>query len=305
MSLLKNNARLKAFIDDLGARILKILIKIFSTFDLSLVARFRFVGLMFYYLFPIRKKLLRENLMRSGLFMTENDCEKTIKDIYICQSLNFFEFLWMKNIARAENVHKYFRIHGLNHLAGVIGGREGGIIISAHLGNWEMLASILGRLGVNLTSLVAERDIKLHKCAKEHRLVTPYSQTIDRNHAALKCMRLIKQKKVAGVVSDQHTDNAGVENTFFGIPCRSTSLPAALSLKTGAPIFGVFMIRSHDYITHDIYIEPPVFASDFSDETRDRDAQIKRCTQAITDMIEKRVEKNPEQWFWFHKRWRD
>ncbi|HOT75992.1 MAG TPA: lysophospholipid acyltransferase family protein [Candidatus Wallbacteria bacterium] len=302
MSLLKNNPALKNFLDSAADSLLRIAVRFFSRFEIKTISKLKFIGTLFYYLLPLRKQTLIENIQKSGICKTGHEIELLVKNIYIAQVLNFFEFLWMGNLQKTKPLQDNFRFHGLDNLRNGIAGREGGVIISSHLGNWEMLAVICGKLGLDFSILIVERDIKIHRTINEFRSVTS-NKPIDRNHAALKCMRLIKNKKFAGIVSDQHTDNAGVKNKFFGIDCMSTSLPAALSIKTGAPIYGVFMIRSADGYTHDVYIEPPLYAKDFV-ENGDRDSAITRCTQAVTDMIEKYIRMAPEQWFWFHKRWR-
>ncbi len=303
MSFLKNNPKIKAIADNAADKLLRLSVALFSRFDIKTISKLKFIGSLFYYLLPLRKQTLIDNIKKAGICSTEAETELMIKNIYTAQTLNFLEFLWMSNIQHTKNLRDNFRIHGLHHLRNAISGREGGIIISSHLGNWEMLAVIVGKLGIDFSILIVERDIKIHKTVNEFRTVTS-NKPLDRNHAALKCMRLIKNKKFAGIVSDQHTDNSGVKNKFFGLDCMSTSLPAALSIKTDAPIYGVFMIRSADCYTHDIYIEAPIYARDFTGAGSSKDETITKCTQAVTDMIEKYVKMAPEQWFWFHKRWR-
>jgi KDO2-lipid IV(A) lauroyltransferase len=303
MSFLKNNPKIKAIADNAADKLLRLSVAFFSRFNIKTISKLKFIGALFYYLLPLRKQTLADNIKKTGICPTAAETELLIKNIYIAQTLNFFEFLWMGNIQHTKNLRDNFRIHGLHHLRNAISGREGGVIISSHLGNWEMLAVIVGKLGIDLSILIVERDIKIHRTVNEFRSVTS-NKPLDRNHAALKCMRLIKNKKFAGIVSDQHTDNSGVKNKFFGLDCMSTSLPAALSIKSNAPIYGVFMIRSADGYTHDIYIEAPIYARDFAAAGCAKDETITKCTQAVTDMIEKYVKMAPEQWFWFHKRWR-
>lgn len=293
----------KKILDRFGAYTIKKLIRFFSLLEFKTISKLHFLGLLFYYIFPLRKKLLVENLIKTGFCRNEEECVPLLKGIYTCQILNFFEFFWMSNMTRTSVITENFRIHGLSNFRKAISGEEGGVIVSSHLGNWELLAVAVGKIGVKMSALIVDRDIEIHKVVSAARVVTG-NGVMDRNHSALKCMRLIKRKQFPGIVSDQHTDNAGVRTEFMGLECMSTSLPAALSLKTGCPIYGIFMIRSADYKSHDIYIEPALYAKDFvSAEKNDEDA-ITSCTQAVNDMIEKYIRMAPEQWFWFHKRWR-
>jgi KDO2-lipid IV(A) lauroyltransferase len=72
-------------------------------------------------------------------------------------------------------------------------------------------------------------------------------------------------------------------------------------MKFNVPLFPVFMVRSpEDPTRHTIYVEP---ALSF-ELTGDRDADIRLITQLFTDAIEKYVRKFPDQWMWFHRRWK-
>ncbi len=295
------------FWDKISVTLLKLLIKFAEKLNFESLSKISFIGDLFYYALPLRKKLLAENLTKCGFGQSEEELKKMIKGIYTCQVLNFAEFLWMSNASKTSQIHKHFRIHGLNHIKEIIEKKSGGVIVSSHLGNWEMLAMILGKLGIKLSILTVEKDIELHKFIKLHRSQTG-NTPIDRNHSALKCMRLIKKREIAGIMSDQHTDNAGVLTKFFGLDCKTTALPASLSLKTGCPIYAIFMVRSNDFKSHDIYIEPPIYAKDYviGEGTREdkNETAIKLCMQKINDTVEKYIKMAPEQWFWFHKRWR-
>lgn len=310
---------MKRLVDLAATKALAFCVKLFSGFDFRTLSRFSILGKIFGALFPIRRRLVVENLMKTGLARDEASASAIAGETYVCQFQNLLEFFWMGNLVRTDEVRKNFRIHGLSHLAPAIERRTGGIVASAHMGNWEMLSVALGKLGLKMNVLIVERDLEIHRAANACRSVTGVTP-IDRNHAAIRCFRMIRKKELAGIVSDQHTDNAGVATKFFGLPCMTTGLPAALSLKTGAPIYCIFMIRSKDMRSHDIYIEPPIYAKDFAvaggdadgarhgdaDVARhgDADPAVARCMQAVNDVIEKYVRMAPEQWFWFHKRWR-
>lgn len=303
MNFSKIKVNLKKIMDRTAASAISLCVDIFSRLDFAALSYFRPLGVIFGKIFPMRKKLLIDNLMLTKIASNAAEAEPIIKEMFVAQMQSIFEFFWMKNLTRTEELNKNFRIHGLHNISDAVRGVTGGVVASAHMGNWEMLSVALGKIGLKMTALIVERDLEIHRRVSVYRSCTGV-RTTDRNHVARKCLRIIKNREIAGIVSDQHTDNAGIQTTFFGVPCMSTGLPAVLSLKTGAPIYCIFMIRARDLKSHDIYIEPPIYARDFSGPEGDHDLAVARCTQAINDIIEKYIRMAPEQWFWFHKRWR-
>lgn len=85
---------------------------------------------------------------------------------------------------------------------------------------------------------------------------------------------------------------------FFGHPALTATGPAVISLKTGAPIVPVFIVRTGED-AHTIFIEPQLVINHRGDISETVTTVIAACTK----MIEKYVKKYPEQWFWFKNRW--
>jgi KDO2-lipid IV(A) lauroyltransferase len=80
---------------------------------------------------------------------------------------------------------------------------------------------------------------------------------------------------------------------FLGHPARTALSAAELSLKYGALLIPFYGIRKPDGLNFETVLEAPIPATD-----------AEEMTQRVTDSLTARVEADPTQWFWVHRRWR-
>jgi Kdo2-lipid IVA lauroyltransferase/acyltransferase len=178
---------------------------------------------------------------------------------------------------------------------------RGAVILTAHLGNWELLAYAHGLLGTPVTlvhramrnPLVDAEILSIRMRAGTH--------SIAKKAAAREMLRALHRKELVAMAADQNqTRRFGVFVQFFGIAASTTPGPARLAMLTGAPVYPVFLIRESETERHRIVVLPEVEMV----RTGDREADIVTNTQRCTRVIERMVREYPEQWIWFHKRWR-
>jgi len=134
-----------------------------------------------------------------------------------------------------------------------------------------------------------------------HRLRVRFGNIVlDKRRALPKMARTLRNGKALGLLIDQGTRlSEGVEVTFFGRTANATPAAALLARRYNSPVVMVFCIReADDRLT--LVVEPPLALK----RTDDLDADVQANTQIMTSTIEKAVRAYPEQWFWFHKRWK-
>jgi KDO2-lipid IV(A) lauroyltransferase len=112
----------------------------------------------------------------------------------------------------------------------------------------------------------------------------------------LKCLR---RNEIVCFITDERKRHTGIYVDFFGHPAPTATGPATLSLKTGAPLVPVFIVRDGEN-SQTIFVEPPLEYNLTGDSSRDTTT----VTAAYTKVIEKYVRQYPEQWFWMSKRWK-
>jgi KDO2-lipid IV(A) lauroyltransferase len=125
-------------------------------------------------------------------------------------------------------------------------------------------------------------------------------QTIDLDEAPRKVPRALRAGRVIGMVADQDAGEGGVSVPFFGRPASAHRGPALFALRLGTPVFASAMHR----------LPGPGLAYEGTMErvpverTGDLEADVRRLTAELAARLEAAVRKAPEQYFWFHRRWK-
>jgi KDO2-lipid IV(A) lauroyltransferase len=180
-------------------------------------------------------------------------------------------------------------------------GRQGAVILTAHFGNWELLAYAHGLLGHPVTLVHrAMRNAVFDRAITAVRS-TAGTRAIKKRAAAKEALRTLKQHGILAIPADQNqVFSYGVFVDFFGVPACTTAGPARLAMLTGAPVIPVFLVREGESSRHRIEVLPDVEMV----VTGDRGADILENTWRCTAVIEDLIRRHPEQWIWFHKRWK-
>ena len=112
--------------------------------------------------------------------------------------------------------------------------------------------------------------------------------------------RIIKDKKILGVLYDQDTGADGMEVLFFGKPSMAPTGAALLSRIHGAPMLPIFIHNEEDE-RFTIRIHPPLYTK----KTTDRLQDLRKPTEELMLIAEHEIISDPSMWFWVHDRWKD
>lgn len=180
-------------------------------------------------------------------------------------------------------------------------GKTGTVILTGHFGNWELLAYAHGLLGHPITLVHRAMRNKVFNEAIDAIRRKAGTRTIEKRAAAKEALRVLKQHGILVVPADQNqVFSFGVFVDFFGLAACTTPGPARLAMLTGAPILPVFLVREGESGRHRVEILPDVEVA----STGDRETDIRVTTQRCTAILEEMIRRYPEQWVWFHKRWK-
>ena len=173
------------------------------------------------------------------------------------------------------------------------------LCFAAHLGNWELPAVMAAAHG--MPSAVLYRMPNNKAIAREiARIRAPLMGRLirSRSQAPLEMAAALQRGEHLGMLVDQHFSR-GVDVTFFGRRCKANPSIARLARQFECPVVGVRVIRLPN-CRFRIAAEGPF------DLPRDASGRIdvQQSTQLITCVIEGWVREHPDQWLWFHRRWR-
>ena len=178
---------------------------------------------------------------------------------------------------------------------------KGIIFLTAHYGNWEFLPLCIGALYGNLLGVGRDLDSpRLNKILLQNR--EKFNIKMVSKKGALKfLLKQLKQKKNIGLLVDQNTsEGEGLLINFFGKLARHTPSAALISRKMEAPILPVF-ITTDNYEHFDITFHEPFFTA----KTENTEKDILESVQKQATITQKIIEAKPDEWFWFHRRWKN
>jgi KDO2-lipid IV(A) lauroyltransferase len=123
---------------------------------------------------------------------------------------------------------------------------------------------------------------------------------IDKEYAAKESMRVLQRNEIVGMIVDQRVGSTGILVNFFNRPVTATPFPALMQIKYGSRLYPIFSIRERLGCFHVQLGEEIVVPEHITD----KQGKIHYIVQAYTKAIEDIVRKYPEQWLWYHRRWR-
>ena len=200
-----------------------------------------------------------------------------------------------------RTVQRHVVFSGLDHYRAAQAKGRGILLLTGHLGNWELGA--MAHAAVHSPIHVLVRPI-------ENRSVDRLVEGLRRSHgntvitkkrAAREVLRVLADNGTVGILADQNcVREEAVFVQFFGLPASANKGIAQLALRSGAAVIPAFARWDDAARKHVVEYGPevPVVRSG----SRDRD--IVQNSQAFQQALEDRIRKYPEQWLWIHRRWK-
>ncbi len=255
--------------------------------------------MFFFYLLPIRKDVVFDNLKHAFPKLSSNQINKLAYVTYKNFAITLVEILYLpwtsdeqiKNVVNFKNLD-------------LIDKREkegnGVILLSGHFGNWEYCAISVGaQLNKKLSVIVKpQRNNLVNDWMNRAR--TRWTNEVVLLGASIRNVYAVLMKKgVVAMVADQRGPEESIKLEFFG---RKTSVytgPAVLSLKMNVPIIYGITIRQPDFSYSCDVVE--ISRENLPDNYEEK---VKVLSERMLRYLEDVIKKNPEQWFWMHKRWK-
>lgn len=178
---------------------------------------------------------------------------------------------------------------------------RGIIIVSPHLGNWEMLVFGWAVFDAPMSYLARPLDNPLIE-KLTHSLRTRFgNRPINKSNSAMAAARVLREEGLIGILADVNAHpKEGVFVPFFGKAACTSAGPALIAMRTDSAI--VPMCAGWDQtLGHYVGVHGPMI---YPANTGDRQADVAATTAAFTAEVEKLVRRFPDQWLWMHKRWK-
>ena len=244
---------------------------------------------LIYYLIPVRKKVSKENLKIAFPLLQDKELNQIIQRTYKFFVHNLIEFC-----AFPTSINEIIiEVEGKNYIEEALKKNNGLILVSGHFGSWEVLGNWIGRNFPIFTGVaIKQKNLGAHKFFIEQRELSG-TKHIFKKDSINKMYNVLSQNGILGLVSDQDARRSGVFVDFFGKKASTSKGAALFHINKSSPLI-VALCNQNNYKSYKINFIPI--------DTIGKGVQ--EITQTYTKVLEENIIKYPNQYFWFHRRWK-
>ncbi len=256
------------------------------------------IGWLFFHALGFRRRLALANMqLVLGDDYDRRACARMLLFSVRNMTKTMLELLKLPAMSE-EQLVAFAPVRGAEHLAAAAARGNGVIVATPHFGGWEMLAARISQLGHRLSVIARDANDPATADTIRHARQSVGARVLERDELR-EMLRTLRRGEVIGILPDQHGGDTGIWVSFMGRPASTVTGPAALAYRTGAAIVPGFARRMSDGRI-DVCFFPALSLPD----TGDSDADVRRATQMINDVLGEEILRHPEQWLWMHNRWR-
>ena len=240
------------------------------------------------------KKLIVENLKKSNISLKQDYIE-VASNVLGNYGRIFAEYPFLKNFRKGE-LDNFIVINGKNYLENILKEKKRAVFVSGHFNNFELMAMQLEKSGIELSAIYRPlNNTFLNKIMEQIRTKYICKNQIKKGMAGTRqIIKNLKKGSSVALMIDQRV-REGSKVKFFGNLATSTTIPAQLIKKYKCELVPIYIERKEKHYFK-MHISKPIKVNS------------KKTTEEITlflnSVLEKMIQKNPEQWIWTHDRWK-
>lgn len=256
-----------------------------------------FLGRSFYFLLRKERERTLSNLCKVYPQKSLSEIKSLALAMYSNLGYTFFDSIKLPSLSK-EKCLSYVGDFNVEPLKKASQEKRGIIVLSGHLGAFELQTHFAEHLGVDCVTVGAELfDKRVDEEINKLRTRNGVSY-ISRDGAMRGILKALKAGQLFGVLIDQDTTADGVFAPFLGSLAWTPATSIKMALKGGVPLFYLAMHRGKDRKYYVNMIEPRVEMSG------DRKTDLLAIASDFNKFYEKEILAHPEQWPWMHRRWK-
>ncbi len=246
------------------------------------------------------RRAVRNNLRR--ILPPGADLSARTREVFRNFGKYLVEFLRMDGMVDKDFIARRVKIENIDRIDQALKEGKGAIIMTAHIGNWELGAVLLNMLGYQLMAVALPHKERPVNDLFNHQREVHGITVVATNNAIRKCMEHLKNNKIIAIVGDRDfTAKGGELVDFLGVKALIPKGAAIFSKKTGAPIIPTFLIREPDNTFRLSILDPMFPPKDADEEGIPEEEAIHRIMRRYLAVIEEQIHRYPTQWLLFRE----
>jgi Kdo2-lipid IVA lauroyltransferase/acyltransferase len=205
----------------------------------------------------------------------------------------------------AANTRNWLRTEGLEHYLAAQARGKGVLILTGHLGAWELSSFYHSLMGHPMGMVIRRLDNRLLDEYVNGIRCLHGNRVLHKDDFARGLLTAMRSGQTVGILMDTNmTPPQGEFVDFFGIPACTASGLARVALKTGAAVLPGFCLWEEKEERYVLHFGPELKFTRTADPDADRGSDIRALTQQCNNVLESWIRRYPGQWLWIHRRWK-
>ena len=256
------------------------------------------IGGLAYWVVPRLRDVGFKNLTLAFPEWTDSQRENTLRKLYRNLGWLLAEFCQMPKYTR-ENSGSFLSYDGLERYLAAREKGKGVLIVTGHLGAWELSSFYHSLMGFPMSMVIRRLDNAKVDGLVNHIRCLHGNRVLHKDDFARGLLGAMRQGETVGILMDTNmTQPQGVFVPYFGkLACTASGL-ARVALKTGAAVLPGFMLWEEAEQKYVLHFGDEILLDCTGDDEADAVTNTAKCTAAI----EAYVRRYPDQWLWVHRR---
>ena len=210
------------------------------------------------------------------------------------------EFCQMSTYTR-ETASRFIRYQGLEHYLAARDRGKGVLVLTGHLGAWELSSFYHSLAGHPMGMVIRRLDNPLVDALVNSIRCQHGNRVLHKDDFARGLIGAMRAGETVGILMDTNmTPPQGLFVPFFGVEACTASGLARVALKTGAAVLPGFLVWEAAERQYVLHFGPELELADSGDS----EADAATNTALFTGVIEETIREYPSQWLWMHRRWK-
>ena len=258
------------------------------------------IGALAYGVLPRLRRTGEQNLQLAFPGRASGWRRNTLRELYRGLGAQLAEFCQMRRYTR-ENTRTFIRYEGLEHWERAAAKGRGVLIVTGHLGAWELSSFYHSLMGHSMSMVIRRLDNSRVDAFVNRIRCLHGNQVLPKDDFARGLLLAMREGRSVGILMDTNmTPPQGVFVPFFEVPACTASGLARVAQRTGAAVLPGFLLWHKDERKYVLHFYPEIAMARTGNAEEDAVENTARCTEAI----ERVVRQFPEQWLWVHRRWK-